>query len=355
MSPVRPVGLTVPPRPVRLPLPVVRALLHPFFRAVFRPGVPWSAQRLLLDAFSAGQPLPRGTRVDRLALGARRAERVTVGPVGGPGAVLHLHGGGYTVGSLATHRSFAAHLAAATRRPVYLLDYRLAPEHPYPAALEDTLAAIEALARTEEHPAGTLALTGDSAGGGIALAAAQRLTAAAGAGDGTGAGPETGDGSGPAAATGRPGAPVLAALGLVSPWADPGEVADGRRDLVVSRAWGLACAAAYLGEGDPDDPRFAPLKGPLGGLPPVYLHTNRRELLYAQGLRLAAALRRAGVPVTLVESATLWHAAQAQAGLVAEAAASVRDLAVFLSARWTRPGEGEARVTPLRGAAARGG
>ncbi|MFF8725777.1 alpha/beta hydrolase fold domain-containing protein [Streptomyces sp. NPDC015171] len=308
---------------MNLPLPVVRELLRPFFRMTFHPRVPWPAQRLLVNALSACQPLPRGTRVEALWLGARRAERVTAGPASGPGAVLYLHGGGFTVGSPATHRALAAHLARATGRPVYLLDYRLAPEHPCPAALEDTLAAVELLARLAGHPTSSLVLAGDSAGGGIALAAAQHLAAPA---------REPGDG-----AAGRPGTP--AALVLVSPWADPGEVAEQRRDLVVSRAWGLACAAAYRGQADPADPRYAPARGDLTGLPPTYLHTNMGELLHAQCVALASSLRGAGVPVTFRESRKLWHAAQAQAGLVEEAAESVRDIGSFLTERWARLAE----------------
>ncbi|MEU6672502.1 alpha/beta hydrolase [Streptomyces sp. NPDC046727] len=315
---------------MNLPPTVARALLHPFFRTTFHPRVPWPVQRMLLNAFSVGQPMPAGARVERLWLGARRAERVTVGPVTGPGAVLYLHGGGFTVGSPATHRSLAAHLSRATARPVYLLDYRLAPEHPCPAAVEDTLAAMEVLAQGEGHAPSSLVLAGDSAGGGIALAATQHLVALAGE--------HAGEGD-----AGRPGVP--AALALISPWADPGLVAERRRDLVVSRAWGLACAAAYLGDTDPADPRYAPARGELTGLPPTYVHTNTRELLYGPCLDLAASLRRAGVTVRLAESRVLWHAAQAQAGLVREAAESVRDIGSFLTEQWDRrPGLDAAAV-----------
>ncbi|URN13533.1 alpha/beta hydrolase [Streptomyces radiopugnans] len=268
---------------------------------------------------SAGQPMPRGTRVETLWLGARRAERITVGPVAGSGVVLYLHGGGFTVGSLATHRSLAAHLARATGRAVYLLDYRLAPEHPCPAALEDTLAAMDALVRVREHPPSSLVLVGDSAGGGIALSAAQHATARGG--------DHVGEGGARRAPT---------ALVLISPWADPSRVAEQRRDLVVSRAWGLACADAYLGEGDPDDPRYAPARGDLAGLPPTYLHTNKGELLHSQCLDLYASLRHAGVTVRFAESDVLWHAAQTQAGMVREAAESVRSIGSFLVEQWER-------------------
>lgn len=292
-----------------LPLPLVRAALHPFYRATFHHRMPWRAQRALLNAAARLQPLLPGTSVGTLLLGGRPTERIDVaaGPVAG--AVLYLHGGGYTVGSPASHRSLAAHLARHTGRPVYLLDYRLAPEHPFPAALEDTLAAFAALTAAEGHAPGSIVLAGDSAGGAIALAAAQQLVAGQGQ---------------------RP-----CALVLISPWANPAEVAERRRDLVVSRQWGLACAAAYLGDGDPSDPRYVPHAGPLAGLPPTYLHTNTRELLYGQCRDLAVSLRRSGVPLRYVESPSLWHAAQAQAGLVREAAESLRDIAAFLTENWS--------------------
>ncbi len=288
-----------------LPLPLASALLAPYYRLTFHHRVPWPVQRALLNAVARLQPLPAGTTVSKAWLGGRPAERVVVGATPSSEAVLYLHGGGFTTGSPATHRSLAAHLAREIRRPVYLLDYRLAPEHPCPAALDDTVAAFDALTRV----VGSVALAGDSAGGGLALAAAQVLAARG---------------------TARP-----AALALVSPWANPGVQADRRRDLVVSRTWAFACAAAYLGDGDPADHRYAPALGALAGLPPTYLHTNTRELLYSQCRTLASALRAAGVEVRYVEHARLWHAAQAQAGLVRAAAESVHDIGRFLTGVWS--------------------
>ncbi|MFI6644539.1 alpha/beta hydrolase fold domain-containing protein [Streptomyces sp. NPDC050504] len=292
-----------------LPVPLARAVLHPWFRLVFQHRLPWRAQRVLLDLVARVQPLPAGTKVHALRLGNRPAERITVGAVSGAGAVLYLHGGGHTVGSPATHRSLAAHLAREIHRPVYLLDYRLAPEHPCPASTTDALDAFGALVAVEGHAPESIVIGGDSAGGGIALAAAQQLAADRG--------------------------PGPAALVLISPWVDPSQVADRERDLVINRRWALACAAAHLGAGDPSDPRYAPLLGPSAGLPPTYLHTNTRELLYAQCLDLAVSLRRGGVPLRFAESAVLWHAAQAQAGLVREAAESLRDIGAFLTANWS--------------------
>ncbi|WNV85262.1 alpha/beta hydrolase fold domain-containing protein [Umezawaea sp. Da 62-37] len=293
----------------RIPLPIARALLHPCYRVMLHHRMPWSAQRALLNTAARIQPLPGGTSIRVVPLGDRLAERITVGPTSAHGAVLYLHGGGYTVGSLATHRSLAAHLARETHRPVYLLDYRLAPEHPYPAALHDAVSAFDAVTDVAGCPPGSIAMAGDSAGGGIALAAAQRLAAR---GNGT-----------------------PSALALMSPWTNPTLRAARPRDLVVNRSWGFACAAAYLGDGDPTDPRYAPLLGTMTGLPPTYVFTSTRELLYEQCVELAASLRRAGVRTKYVESPTLWHAAQIQAGMVKEAAESLRDVGAFLKSHWS--------------------
>ncbi|GAB2725476.1 alpha/beta hydrolase [Nocardia thraciensis] len=300
---------------VSLPLPLARVVLHPMFRYAMHHRVPWRFQRALLDAGSVLQVLPRGARVHKLRLGGRPAERVTAAPdpqavvssdvVVGPGAVLYLHGGGYAVGSIATHRSLAAHLAREIGCPVYLPDYRLAPEHPFPAALDDAEAAFLDLVSTGLRPE-DIAISGDSAGGGLSLALALRLRDKHGI---------------------RP-----AALGLIAPWADPNEVPDGYRDLVINKPWSRACAAAYLGDGDGLDPGYAPLLGDLRGLPPTYVQVDGSELLHDQCGRLAAALRAAGVTTQFSVTRGLWHVAQLQASIVEPAAAATRELAAFLSA-----------------------
>ena len=286
-----------------IPLPLARVLLHPYYRLTFQRWLPWKVQRLLLDVAARTQPMPPGATTRTLTLGERRAEVVSVGETAGRGAVLYLHGGGYTVGSIATHRSLAAHLARAAARSVYLLDYRLAPEHRCPAPVHDAVAAFDALGRAGHAP-GTIALAGDSAGGGIALAAAQAIAARGGE---------------------QP-----AALVLLSPWANPAKRASRHRDLVVNRPWGFACADAYRGDGDPVDPVYAPQLGPMAGLPPTYLHAGLREMLYDQCLELAVLLRRAGIPLRYVESPDLWHAGQVQAGLVRAAADSLSDVGAYL-------------------------
>ncbi len=274
-----------------------------------RPGLggplPIRWQRRWLDTVAGLMPSPSGTVLRRVTLGGRPALRVSVGATERPHAVLHLHGGAYTVGSPRSHRGLAALLAQASGSVVYLPDYRLAPEHPYPAALEDAVRAATELA--EQCP--TFALSGDSAGGGLAVATARRLTDAGI----------------------RP-----AALALISPWVDPGAPATGRRrDLVVRERWGRACATHYLGTGELTDAGFAPGRGRLDGLPPTIVHIGKREVLYEQVIEFAGNLRAAGVELRLTELPRLWHVGHVTAGVLAESREAMAELGDFLRERLT--------------------
>ncbi|MBF6178105.1 Monoterpene epsilon-lactone hydrolase [Nocardia otitidiscaviarum] len=288
---------------ISLPLPVARAVLRPLFRVMLNARLPFTVQRRLMDAGAAGQLLPRGTRVERIRLGERPAERLTAGPVSDAITVLYLHGGGYTVGSPVTHRALAAVLAREIGCRVHVPDYRLAPEHPFPAALDDAEAAFLDLVATGYRPE-RIAVAGDSAGGGLSMALALRLR------DRHGFTP--------------------AALGLIAPWTDPNEIPERSSDLVLTKPWSRACADAYLGDGDGLDPGYAPLLAELHGLPPTYVQADVDELLHGQCLRLVTKLESSGVTVDFSESRGLWHVSQAQATLVEAAAQVTRELAVFL-------------------------
>ncbi|MEV6767080.1 alpha/beta hydrolase [Nocardia sp. NPDC051030] len=288
---------------VTLPLPVARIALNPVFRLLMNHRLPFTVQRALMNWGSVAQRSPRGTHVDRIRLGGRPAERVTLGPVSDAATVLYLHGGGYTVGSPATHRALAAFLARETGCAVQVLDYRLAPEHPYPAALDDAEAAFLELVASGFEPE-RIAVSGDSAGGGLSLALAERLRDRH--------------------------AFVPAALGLIAPWGDPNEVPSRSRDLVINRPWSRQCAAAYLGGGDGNDSGYAPLLDDLHGLPPTYVQADVDEMLHDQCTRLVAKLRAAGVDTRFTETEGLWHVSQLQASLIEPAAAITRELGEFL-------------------------
>lgn len=287
-----------------LPLPVVATALAPFYRLALNPRLPVWAQRALLEAAAPAQTLPHGTVAQKMTLAGRKAERVTVGATERDTAILYLHGGAFTIGSINTHRSLAAHLARESASAVYVLDYRLAPENPYPAALDDAVAAFRELVRSHGFTADRIAIAGDSAGGGLTVAAARRLVD---------------DGTSPAA------------LGLISPWTDPGaRDAPKDRDLVITTGWSDKSADAYLGAGDPLDHGFAPLLGNLDGLPPIVMHVGTDEVLYAQITAFADKLRLSGVQLEHVVYKKLWHVAHLQASILREAAEAVQHMGTFL-------------------------
>jgi len=151
------------PSGVRLSPPAARRLTRFGIAPLLDPRAPLAVRRRLLDLTGAVGPLPRGARHARGVLGG---VPTTVAVAGGPGEhrVLYLHGGGYQVGSARAYRGLLTHLARATGAPVHAPDYRLAPEHPYPAGAEDAHAAFRAL-RNAGHPAQRIAVVGDSASG----------------------------------------------------------------------------------------------------------------------------------------------------------------------------------------------
>jgi epsilon-lactone hydrolase len=285
---------------MRLPLPVARALVFAGSRPMGRP-VPVRAQRALFEASSRLGRLPPGTRVETLSLGGRSAERVAVGEARGR-PVLLLHGGAFVTGSPRTHRVFAAHLALAAAAPVHVLDYRRAPEHPYPAAVDDADAALEELAA-----GGPVAVVGDSAGGAVALLLALRRQ--------------------------REGRPLPAALALVSPLVDLTLASsDGYRgrDPLLRRSWVADGGAAFAGN---DPVAASPLFSDLAGLPPTLVHVSEHERLRPEGEALAARLRKAGVDVEHELLPRLWHDAHVHADLVPEAADAVARMGRWLAAR----------------------
>ncbi|MBT0568454.1 alpha/beta hydrolase [Williamsia sp. CHRR-6] len=278
---------------------------------MLHPRLPLSMQRALADRALELEPLPADARVSHITLGGRPAEVVTVGSAtraGGARAVLYLHGGGYTMGSPRSHRRLVAHLAAVTGVTFYSLHYRLAPEDPCPAAVIDAVAAFRDLVEHHGIDAEHIAIAGDSAGGGLSVATARRLI------DDHGLHP--------------------AALGLIAPWVNPGDVdeASYATELVANYRWAQACADAYLGGGDPGDPRYAPLLGNLSGLPPAIVHVGRREALHRQVSTFVDALRAAQVEVEYVEFPRLWHVGHQQAGMLKEAADAVEALGTSLRA-----------------------
>jgi cation diffusion facilitator CzcD-associated flavoprotein CzcO/acetyl esterase/lipase len=287
---------------MRLSRPVVRQLTRGVVRPLLSPRFPLAVRRPLLDATGRVVPLPRGTRRSRGALGGVPTERVATPGAVGPHQVLYVHGGGYQTGSPTSHRALAAYLSRAAGAPVHLPIYRLAPEHPYPAAVDDVDAAYRAL-RDAGHPAQRIAVAGDSAGGGLVMALVLRLRAA--------------------------GAELPGSIGLISPWLDldlgsPLLRANAATDAMLDPSWLPDAVAKYRGATDPAELR--PLSADLADLPPVHVIVGSEEILLGDSEALVARIREAGGTVDYLRADGLWHAYPAFAGMLREADEAVAAL-----------------------------
>ncbi|HWJ04340.1 MAG TPA: alpha/beta hydrolase [Steroidobacteraceae bacterium] len=289
----------------------LRRLLLPTFRA----DRPIPRQRRRLERIARLTLPPRGVRIEAGACGGVRGEWIhAAGAPKSTAAILYLHGGAYCIGGPATHRAVAGTLARRTGATVFLADYRLAPEHPFPAAVHDAVAAYRGLLAQGLAPA-QVAIAGDSAGGGLALATAMQLR-------------ELGEA-------------LPAALVAFSPWVDLGAPDRGpvpTGEVMVTPSWVAECARLYLAGCDPRTPLASPIHGELHGLPPTLVQVGTDELLLSDSRRLHAALTAASVRSQLEEFPRRWHVFQANAGVLADADRALERAAHFLRERWdSRP------------------
>ncbi len=291
-------------RALRLPPSVMRLGVRQLGRRCLDPALPWPVQRTRLDQLTRTSVLPRGTAVARKVIGGVPAEVVSARGAGSPRTVIHFHGGGYCVGSARTARSWAAHLSARTGCRVVLPEYRLAPEHPYPAALEDARAVMKALAKP-----GVVVVSGDSAGGGLALALVLSMR-------------DEGQG-------------LPAGCILLSPWLDLGRDRQAapdliRQDVLLSPDWLDACARAYAAPAAWADDSVSPLGAAHSGLPPLLIQAATGELLAPDAELLAASASAAGVDVTYTRWPRMWHDFTLQPGLLAAADSALAQTAWFV-------------------------
>src|SRR5215212_5282884 len=225
---------------------------------------PIEAQRQEWEAAVEATNLQLDALVTPVDLDGIYGEWVTVRDSNTASVLLFLHGGGYNAGSCKTHRALAAHLARATHARVLLIDYRLAPEHPCPAALEDAAHVYRRLLRQGIRPQ-QIAIGGDSAGGGLALAVLIAIRDS--------------------------GTAIPAAAFLLSPWLDlalRGESMHTRAQLdpLTSRNALREAATLYLGDLAPDDPRASPLYADLHQLPALLIQVGDHEVLRSDATSL---------------------------------------------------------------------
>lgn len=290
------------------------AALRAFLAAKPRP-VGWAARRARIDEVAAADGPPRDVTFEPLTVSGMPAELSR-----GPGAdrsrtILFFHGGGYCSGSLASHRTIAGGIGLAAGVATLAVAYRLAPEHPFPAALDDALAAWRFLRDAGSAPE-TVAVAGDSAGAGLALALMLRLR-------------DTGE-------------PLPAAAWLVSPWVDltlraASLTTKADVDPLIHRAYLAELAGAYLGGQDPRHPLASPVFADLAGLPPALIQVGSAETLLDDAIMLAARLGAADVSVRLEIWPQMIHAFPLWAARLSPARHALEAAGAFLRERLLPP------------------
>jgi len=260
--------------------PEIRALRDAFIATAPAPGAPkptWPERRAGIDAMAAFTPLPDGVEVTPITLGGVPAERIVPRGADRTRTIFYLHGGGYCIGGCASHRNWVASMADKAGATAFTVDYRLAPEHPFPAAVDDALAAWRALL-AEGRDAARTVVSGDSAGGGLTLATAVAARDA--------------------------GLPLPAGLHLTSPWANltntgPAYKAKAETDFIITQEGIDEFATTYLAGADPRSTLASPVFANLAGLPPILIHVGSEEVLLSDSALLAEAAGLAQVDVTL--------------------------------------------------------
>jgi epsilon-lactone hydrolase len=271
---------------------------------------PVQVRRAMMAQAAAATPLPAGVTAHDVLLGGVPGVRFSAGP--SKRTVLYIHGGAFQLGSPTTHRVFASAICLQAQTTVFSVDYRLAPEAPFPAAVDDCLVSYESLV-SNLNGAAALAVVGDSAGGALAMSMlASALTA---------------------------GLPAPTSLTVLSPWADlrcsnPSYEELAAVDPLMRRESLLAAARDYLNGHPATDPRASPVFADFRGFPPTLLQVAANEILLDDAIHLEAALERAGIKARLEVWQHMAHAFQMFPHAVPEAKMAVAEIALFIDAHF---------------------
>ena len=270
-----------------------------------------TAARASMAAMTANPELPEGVESETIEAAGVPAEWLTMPASDRTKTVLYLHGGGYTLGSIDTHRGLGSRIAEASGTRVLMVDYRLAPETPFPGAVDDATAAYGFLLDQGLAPE-QIAIGGDSAGGGLTLAALVNIR--------------------------EQGKPLPGAAFALSPWVDLQGLGDSMQtraaaDPMVQKDGLVRMGKLYLADTDPKTPLAAPLYADLAGLPPMLIQVGTAETLLDDSIRIVERLRAAGVSVELQQYEDLIHVFQAFAPIVPESVAAIDKIGAFVKSQ----------------------
>lgn len=292
---------------------LLRSVVRHILKPILHPRVPVQWQRRLLKPVGPTQPKVRGSSFDLLNMSDVAVRRITTNATQTEGGmvVLYLHGGAYVTGSPGTHRGLMSHIANQAQATVFAPDYRLAPEHPHPAALNDSLACYQALL-DQGYAAENIIIGGDSAGGGLALCTALALRDRDLA--------------------------LPGGLVLISPWTELAMVTDSITrnadiDPMLSPDWGKWAGQLYAGELPIDSPEVSPLFADLSGLPPMLVQVGTDEILFDDSRLLVEKAQAIGLDVDFQIQQDLWHVHQLHTTLLKESMQAIEAIAAFIRSR----------------------
>jgi monoterpene epsilon-lactone hydrolase len=264
-----------------------------------------------LSAKGSKIPLAKGIALQAEVMNGAPCEWLTPQTAKGKKTILYLHGGGWILGWYNSHRRMVGYLSKACQARALAVDYRLAPEHPFPAALEDCLAAYHGLLKKGISPADII-IAGDSAGGNLTLTVMLALE--------------------------KYGSPLPVAGVCLSPATDlvPRKASNVvfKNDVGLPPSFIEAVGPAYLADADPRDPLVSPIYGDLRGLPPLLIQAGSEEYLKEDCVRFADRACRAGVDVKLSVYPGMWHVWQIFYPWLPEASQAVNEIRNFVGSVW---------------------
>ena len=292
-----------------MPSPQHEAVVAMLLEAPLTEAASLEEQRANYDATLSATPIEDDVTIEPLSIEHVAADIVSVPSSSESRMILYFHGGGYVIGSNVGYRGFAGRLARATSSKVCVVNYRLAPEHPFPAALDDAVMAYDWL-RQQGHTPEQIVIAGDSAGGGLTLATLLKLR--------------------------ELGQPLPACAVTLSPWSDlagtGATLAPGAVDDPLVQGEGIGGMAGMYAPDDLTNPLASPLYGDYAGLPPLLIQVGEREVLLDDSVRVRDKARAAGVDVTYFEGEGLIHVWPVLVADAPESVDALQQINEFISA-----------------------
>ena len=274
----------------------------------FNPNMTIDEMRRSMESLTKLASLPSKIKVEKVSFNGISAEWICAKEAHEDRVILYLHGGGYNIGSPNTHRELAAHISMTSGAKVLLPDYRLAPEHPFPSALEDATSAYRWLLDTG-LTGRNISIAGDSAGGALSIATSISLR-------------DTGE-------------PSPASIACISPWTDLEMSGNSIKthakiDPLLNLQLLKIMASNYIGDNDPCSPLISPIYADLRGISPLLIHVGSDEMLLDDSTRIAEKAKNAEVDVTLKIYDQMWHAWHLNVRLMPEAKNAIEELGSFI-------------------------